>query len=171
VKLPRELVVRGIVLRDDHQARRAAVKAMDDPWALFAAYATQILDVVQQRVDQRAAGMAGRWVDDHTGRLVHHDEVTILVDDLERQILGFRGWRHWFGNLDGHDLSGFDRLVRFGRPPRHLDVPVLNQPLNLRSGVRAEDRRQKAIDSLARAVLGNREVMESHEIKELGIRN
>ena len=63
------------------------------PGPLLAADAAQIVDVVQQRVDQRAAGMAGRRVHDHAGRLVDDDEVAILVDDRERQRLGLAARR------------------------------------------------------------------------------
>ena len=60
------------------------------PGPQLAADAAQILDVVQQRVDERAAGCARRRVDDHPRRLVEHDDVRILVDDAERQRLRLR---------------------------------------------------------------------------------
>ena len=47
VKLPRELLMRGIVLRDDHHARRAAIEPMDDAGPQLAADAAQVGDVVQ----------------------------------------------------------------------------------------------------------------------------
>ena len=52
----------------------------------FAADAAQILDVMEQRVDQRAAGVAGGRMHDHAGRLVDDDEVGVVEEDLERQI-------------------------------------------------------------------------------------
>ena len=106
---------------------------MDDPRTLFAADAAQIVDVVEQRVHQRAAGMAGRRMDHHPGRLVDHHEIAILVDDPQREILGFHSRRDRFGHLQGDDLSSLDRLVRLGRPPRDLHAPVLDQPLDLGS--------------------------------------
>ena len=50
----------------------------------------QVVAVVQQRVDQRAAGVAGRRVHDHARRLVDHDQVGVLVEDVERDVLGLR---------------------------------------------------------------------------------
>ena len=60
MKLPRQLLVRGVVLGHDHQARRAAIETMDDARPLFAADAAQVVDVVEQRVHERAARMARR---------------------------------------------------------------------------------------------------------------
>ena len=36
----------------------------------------------QQRVDERAAGVAGRRMDDQPGRLVDDQQVVVLVDDV-----------------------------------------------------------------------------------------
>ena len=55
VELARQLLVRVVVLGDHHHARRALVEAMDDAGPLLAADAAQVLDVMEQRVDQRAA--------------------------------------------------------------------------------------------------------------------
>ena len=73
VKLPRELLVRGVVLGDDHQPRRAAIEPMHDARPLFAADAAQIVDVMEQRVDERAARVARGGMHDHPGRLVDDD--------------------------------------------------------------------------------------------------
>ena len=43
------------------------------------------VDVVKQRVDQRAGGVARRRMHDHSGRLVDDNEVGVLVQDVERQ--------------------------------------------------------------------------------------
>ena len=89
-KLARQLFVRRVVLGDHHQPRRAAVETMHDPGPLLAADAAEIVDVVQQRVDQRAARMARRRMDDHPRGLVDHDEVVVLVEDRQRQRFGLR---------------------------------------------------------------------------------
>src|SRR5512139_291661 len=67
VKLTRELLVRGVVLRDHHHSRRAAVEPVHDAWAALTADSTQIGDVVQQGVDERFGGMARTWMDHHAG--------------------------------------------------------------------------------------------------------
>ena len=70
VKLPRQLLVRRVVLGDHHHARRAAVEAMDDAGPRFAADAAQIRDVVEQRVDERAGRVAGARMHDHPAGLL-----------------------------------------------------------------------------------------------------
>ena len=45
-------------------------------------------DVMQQRVDERAARVPGRRVHDHARRLVDDDEVVVFVEDRERQRFG-----------------------------------------------------------------------------------
>ena len=53
-ELPRQRLVRAVVLGDDHQARRALVEPMHDAGSLLAADAAEIVDVMQQRIDERA---------------------------------------------------------------------------------------------------------------------
>ena len=93
MELAGQLGVRAIVLGHHHQARRPAIEPMDDAGPQLAADAAQVVDLVQQRVDQRAAGVAGGGMHDHAGRLVHHDEVRVLVDDVEVEVLGLAALR------------------------------------------------------------------------------
>ena len=55
VKLPRQLLMGGVVLGDDHDAGRALVEPVHDARPQLAADAAQIGHMVEQRVDQRAA--------------------------------------------------------------------------------------------------------------------
>src|SRR4029450_3783601 len=52
VKLPRELLMRRIVLGDDHQARGPAIEPVHDAGTKLAADAPEILRMVQQSVDE-----------------------------------------------------------------------------------------------------------------------
>ena len=92
LKLPGELGVRGVVLGDDHQARRPAIEPVHDPRPLLAADAAEIVHVMEQRVDQRAGRMAGGRMHDHPGRLVDHDEVAVLVENRQRQRFRPAAW-------------------------------------------------------------------------------
>ena len=85
VKLARQLLMRGVVLGDDHQARGAAIEPVHDARPFLAADAAEIVDVMEQRVHQRAARVAGGRMHDHAGRLVDDDDVAVLVDDRQRQ--------------------------------------------------------------------------------------
>ena len=147
-ELARQLLVRRVVLGDDHQPRRAAVEPMHDARALLAADAAQIVDVMQQRVDQRAARVAGRRMHDHPGRLVDDDEVRVLVEDRQRQRLGLRRRVDRLRDVDRDLLPGLDRLVRLRRArPATQHVAVLDQPLNLRARLSRQDRHEKAIEA------------------------
>ncbi len=39
--------------------------------------------MIEERVDERAVGIAGSWVDDHARRLVDDDQICILEADIE----------------------------------------------------------------------------------------
>src|SRR5580765_5275560 len=73
LELPRQFLVRGIVLRDDHHAGRAAIEAVDDSRPQHAADAAEVGDVVQQRIDERARGVTRAGMHDHARRLVDDD--------------------------------------------------------------------------------------------------
>ncbi len=59
-------------------------------------------------------------MDDHSGRLVDDGEVLVLVDDIERYVLGLEPCGR---SLDQIDLDG----VALAEPVRRLDRPVIDQ--------------------------------------------
>ena len=63
-----------------------------------------------QRVDQRAALVAGGRVDNQSLRLVDDDDVVVLVDDIERDILALRLRRHRLGHVDCDRIAGGDMI-------------------------------------------------------------
>ena len=72
--------------RDDHQARRVAVEAVDDPGSVGVAAG----DVPrEQAVHERAGRVSGRGMDDEACRLVDDDEVLVLVGDPQIHRLRF----------------------------------------------------------------------------------
>ena len=79
--------LRGVGPGDHQQPARIAVEAMDDARPLDAGDAAPGLAVAvrQERVDERAARMTGRRVDDEPGRLVDDQQVLVLVDDPQRR--------------------------------------------------------------------------------------
>ena len=87
VKLPRQLLVGLVVLRDHHHARGALVEPMDDARPHFAADAAEILHVMEQRVDERAGRVARGRMHDHARGLVDDHHVGVVEEDLERQVL------------------------------------------------------------------------------------
>ena len=90
-ELGREPHVGAVVLGDHHEPARVLVEAMDDARPQHPADARQAAGAMrQERVDQRAAGMARRRMDHEAGRLVEHQEMRVLVQDVERDRLGRR---------------------------------------------------------------------------------
>ena len=75
-------------LRDHHQAGGPAVQPVDDARAQDAADAREVADVVEERVHQRARRRARARVDDQARRLVHHQQMGVLVHDGEGDVLG-----------------------------------------------------------------------------------
>jgi len=73
--------------RQDHPAG-VAVEAVDDPRAQFPVSRRQGAGVAEECVDECAALVALGGVDHHVGRLVYGDEGLVLVEDVERYVLG-----------------------------------------------------------------------------------
>ena len=73
----------GRVLGRQHDAARHFVQAMDDAGP-FRVPGFQGSQVMEQRVDERARAHAGPGVTYEAGRLVEHDQVIVLEQDVER---------------------------------------------------------------------------------------
>ena len=120
-KLTGELLVRAIVLGHDHQPRCAAIEPMHDARTQLPADTTEVGDVVEQRVDQGPARVAGRRMDDHPGWLVEHHDIRILEEDAQRQRLGFWRGSGRRGDIDRELLARADRRARPQRITRAGD--------------------------------------------------
>ncbi len=124
---------------DDQQSRAAGVEAMDDARpVLITRPPRQIGEVMEEPVHERAPRMAGARVDDQPGRLVHHDDRVVDVDDPELHVaLRLRSRR-------ARDRGGIDRdLGPLGetRPARrrHRAVDPHAADLDHRDGRRPAD--------------------------------
>ena len=131
VKLPRELLVRSIVLGDNHHSRRSAIQTMDDPRPCFTADTAQIVQVVQERVDQSTGRVARSGMDHHSRLFVQHRDVAVLIQDLERERLTYHPGRfdRWY--VHGHPIALVHRQVGARVAARNRDVPGGDQLLNL----------------------------------------
>ena len=132
---------------------------MDDARSPFTADAAEIVHVVEQRVDERARGVAGAGMHHHSSRLVQNREIRVLVQDVEIQ--RFRRDRRWScrGNLNLDPISTMDDGVRLdGDRPAYADAAVRDQPLKLRSRVVGKHRDQHAIEPLTIGVGGDLEL-------------
>ena len=125
------------------------------PGPLLAADAAEIVDVVQQRVDQRPAGMPGGRMDHHPRRLVDDDEVLVLVEDWQRQRFRLRRCVDQRRRVDDDVLAALHRLVRLRLAPGDADVALLDQPLDLRPRLIRHQRHEEPIEAQAVAVVGD----------------
>ena len=76
-----------VVLRDHECAAGFLVQTMDDSGTLFSPDAGKIRAMRQQRVHQSMRLMPGARVHDNAGRLVEHEEIVVLENDVELYLL------------------------------------------------------------------------------------
>ena len=127
----REAAMRQVRFRRDHQAGRVLVDPVDDAGAALSADAREGAGaVMQQRVHQGAAGVAGGGVDHQSCGFVDHDQMIVLEHHIQRDglrlqidvdgrrqfqregatfMLAARSARHFYA-VDGEASFGNQRL-------------------------------------------------------------
>ena len=106
----------GFRLCTHHDARGQLVEPVHNAGALDPADAGQLtLTVMQKRIDERARPAARGGMHRHASWLVDHNQVCVLVQDVERDVLWLRrsGNRLWQGERIG--LAGANRRARIIR--------------------------------------------------------
>ncbi len=84
--------------------------------------------MADERVDQRALGVAGRRMDDEPRRLVDDDQMLVLVDDVERQVLAEER-----GILRRRRVEGDSRALRQAASPDRAQSRRRRRPRRPRS--------------------------------------
>ena len=155
LELSCELGVGAVMLGHHHDSRGSAVQSVDDPRSEHASNAAQVADVVQEGVDERAVRVSGRWVNDHPRRLVDHNQVDVVVQDVDRE--GLCPWFGWDrrGNLDGDDVAHSDDGARASRLVTDPRSALLDQALNLRPSTVTQARNQYMVDTLVGLCVGH----------------
>ena len=120
--------MRRVVLRDDHHAARVFVEPVDDAGTKLAANSAEIAHVKQQRVDQRAVGVAGGGMDHHSGRFVDDHKIAVFKKNRERNLLRLGGGGGGSGDVDGGVLPLRDAYRRPRRgPPVEYDPSFFDE--------------------------------------------
>ena len=131
---------------DHQQPARVAVEAMDDARPLDAGDAAPGLAVAvgQQRVDERAARMARRRVDDQPGRLVDDQQVVVLVDDPQRRCRAPAARSRAIGSgTSSAQLRARRRRSRWPGAPRRPPSGGRRRSASGRSSATARSRRRR----------------------------
>ena len=129
LELGGELLVGIVVFRRDDEAGGVPVNAVDDTRPQFPADAGEgVPAVVEQGVDQRAVRVAGGRVDHQALGLVHHDDILILVDDVQRDVLGHHVHRFRVRQRDAHGLVPLEAGVFRGGTAAAGNLALLQQP-------------------------------------------
>ena len=85
---------------------------MNDAGALLATNAAKPGDVVEERVDEGAMVVTGRGMDDHSGRLIDHHQIRVIVQDRERERFGHRCRGRHGGDLQLHAVADMHGMAR-----------------------------------------------------------
>ncbi len=138
-----------IVLGGDDEAAGVLVQPVDDARPPLAADALQVGAVGQQGVDQRAAFVAQRRMDDHAGRFVDDDQVAVFVAHVQRDVLGLDdGLDH--RRHGGHQpLAALDAVAGAGALAVHRDQSLADEPLPLHPRQIGQGGRQGAVEAFA----------------------
>ena len=133
---------------------------MHDAGTSFVPDVPEFVHVVQQGVDERAVGVAGRRVDDHARGLVDHHEVRVLEDDVERDRLRLETGGRWRRHVEIEHVTFADDSGRtgHGRARGIEHVAALDQSLQLRTRALRHEDGQRLVE--AAALLGRQD----HEV-------
>ena len=113
-ELPGERGVGGIVFRDQDATAGVLVETVDDSRSQGVAARGDEAAVVEDGVDQRALPVTRGGMDNEAGRLVQAEQVVVLVEDVERDVLGHGLHRRRRGR-GRHGLDAVARSHGIGR--------------------------------------------------------
>jgi hypothetical protein len=152
-ELTRQATVRRIILGHHNGPGGVLVQPMYDPWPLNAPDAGEMGTIGQERIDESSRGIAGARMHHHARSLVEHQEMRVLIDDIE----GNRLRRHTrgFGRRQGHSdaIALAKAIARLGRSPIHQNLLLLDELLQVGSRMRRELPCQIAVKPLT-GILG-----------------
>src|ERR1700692_3565915 len=88
---------------------------------------------MEQSVDERAPCRPGPCVHDHSRRLIHSDDVFVLVEHVDRYLLG-RSPQWWAGqNFNFYNVACHDSMRSAGETFTDTDATLVDQFLNARA--------------------------------------
>ena len=128
-------LVRRIVFGNDQKTAGVLIDTVDDARADGPANAGQLSRaMVEQRIDQRAVRVAGSRVNDHSLGLIDDKQVVVLIDDIQRDILGLGLDGLRVGQLHSVDCTGYDLFFLVDRRGVFRHTALLNEILQRTAG-------------------------------------
>ena len=147
-----QVLVGGEGARDHQQATGVLVEPVHDARPR---HAGERRIQVQQRIHQRAVGVARAGMNHQPGGLVHHQQMRILVDDRDVQCLGLPALGvARLGDLELHALAAGDPVPRPAGTAIHLRKATANPFRKPRAGVFRKHGRQRLIEPRTGKLVG-----------------
>jgi hypothetical protein len=133
---------------DDQEPRRVPVEAVDDsrPLGLLPARHR----VPEEPVDERAARVASRRVDDDPGRFVDDQQVLVLEGDAQIELLRLERRRPTFRDADREHVARRQAVALRLRRAVDLHPALGEQALGRRTRADLLEAGEKAVQALAR---------------------
>jgi hypothetical protein len=88
LELGGQRIVRTIVLGNDNDTARVSVESVDDSRPGWPPSIAELPEMVRQGAGERSLPMPLSWMNNHSGRFVDHDQITIFVQHIDGQCLG-----------------------------------------------------------------------------------
>ena len=148
-ELVRQMPVSSIVFCDHHKSRRILVQTMDNSRTERSVHSRKIfLKVVQKRCGKRSLAHAITRMHHQIARLVDDHDIIIFVNDVQRNIFGFKRRRFLLDHLfNDNRHSRLYAEVLHDLPTADLDFPRFNQLLHVRARYIFHNADKKLVDT------------------------
>ena len=133
LNLLRQRHMRRIILRANHNAAGVLIQTMHNARTDNTVDARQILAMIQQRIHQRAAVIAGSRMHHHAARLIDNHDVIILIDDIQRNILRLHIQRLRLRQRHGNLLAQLQLIIRLENLSATHSTSLVQQLLHIRA--------------------------------------
>jgi len=122
-----------IVFGHHQNSRGILVQSVHDPRSKNSTDSGKIRAMVEKGIDQRPRKVSGRRMHHHSRGLIHHKEMSILIENRQGNRFTLSCRLLGFGKGQGDDIVLFEAHSGLGFFPLDLNVPLLNQAFNLGS--------------------------------------
>jgi len=130
-ELRAEMKMGGVIFGRDQATAGVFVKTMNDAGPRDPADAAELpAAMVQQGVDQCVFAVARRRMHDHARRLVEHQQMFVLVEDVQRKVLCLRFGGSRLGLLKNNGFARARVMSRFDNLAVNKNVSLSQKPLD-----------------------------------------